>query len=104
MGDLLNGELKDFLKKNLKLIVCIIFLVENFLEVVKEIFDVIYKKNKVVIIFVFGIIGIGGVGKFFLVDELVCWFFIDFLEKIIVFILVDFFKRKIGGVLLGDCI
>lgn len=53
---------------------------------------------------VLGIIGIGGVGKFSFVDELICCFLCDFLEKLLGIILVDFFKCWMGGVLLGDWI
>ena len=101
-GENINGELKDYLKKDIRAIARLISSVENFPEKSAEFLKDIHVKADKSITPVLGITGTGGAGKSSLVDELVRRFLMDFDDKNIAVISVDPSKRRTGGALLGD--
>ena len=102
LGNQVNGELKDYVKKDVKSIARLITAVENYPEKAAGIISEIENKVAHNRCPVLGITGTGGSGKSSMVDELVRRFLIDFNDKKLAIISVDPSKRRTGGALLGD--
>ncbi len=107
IGASLNGEVKNFSKRDPVAIARLISSAENDTEhfekaILPQLEAISSKDPKLKNTPVLGITGPGGAGKSSLVDEILRRFLIDFREKTIAIISIDPSKRKSGGALLGD--